>query len=65
MSQKDAILTHLTYGNSLTPVEALELFGTFRLSERIREIERLGAHIERKWARTYNGARVRSYRIAK
>ena len=63
MSQKAAILKHLQRGRALTPVEALEMFGSFRLSERIREIEKLGVPVQRTWVQTYNGARVRCYRM--
>ena len=65
MSQKAAILKHLQRGRILTPVEALELFGTFRLSERCRELEREGATIQRGWVLTQGGARVRSYRLTR
>lgn len=64
MSQKDRIITHLIYGNSLTPVDALNRFGCFRLSERIRELEDQGWPIERSWYKTAGGAKVREYRLA-
>ena len=41
-SQKDRILDYLMEGHSLTPLEALNLFGTFRLGARIADIKAEG-----------------------
>lgn len=38
MSQKDAILSYMKQGKSITPMEALEKFSCFRLAARIYEI---------------------------
>ena len=38
-SQKDKILDYLMEGHSLTPLEALNLFGCFRLGARIADIK--------------------------
>ena len=38
-SQKDRILDYLMEGHSLTPLEALNLFGCFRLGARIADIK--------------------------
>ena len=38
MSQITQILNHLQEGNSLSPLEALNMFGCFRLSGRIFEL---------------------------
>ena len=46
MSQKKAILNYLEGGNSLTPIDALNKFGCFRLGARICELRREGYHIE-------------------
>lgn len=46
MTQNQAILKHLQSGLSLTPLSALDLCGTLRLSERIRELEREGHLID-------------------
>lgn len=61
MSQTTQILDYLTKGKTLTPIDALHRFGTFRLSERIREIQARGYTIEKGWHKTERGARVRRY----
>ncbi len=40
LSQREAIKRHLLAGYSITQAEAARLFNCYRLSERIREIER-------------------------
>ncbi|MCK9463130.1 MAG: hypothetical protein M0R80_26200 [Proteobacteria bacterium] len=47
--------------NGITPLSALSNCGTFRLSERIREIMAEGFRVEKGWFETYKGARVRRY----
>jgi len=39
-TQKVQVLKHLKAGNSLSPIEALHLFGCFRLAEIIRRIRK-------------------------
>lgn len=38
-SQKERILEYLMSGRSLTPIEALNMFGSFRLGARIADIK--------------------------
>lgn len=45
MSQTDKILFHLSQGKTLTPLEALSLFGCFRLASRINELRSKGYDI--------------------
>jgi len=45
-SQTDLIKNRLLSGQSITPIEALNLFGCFRLSARILEIRQEGLDIE-------------------
>lgn len=45
-SQTEQILQHLQDGNSLTPLEALQKFGCFRLGARIFDLKQLGYNIE-------------------
>lgn len=45
MTQQDAILNHLQSGQSLTPLDALKLYGCFRLSGRILELRQQGYDI--------------------
>ena len=64
-SQKARIHEYMQQGNSITPLEALDKFGCFRLSERIREIERLGVPIVHGRHITPDGKRVGKYWIEK
>ncbi len=64
MTQKDLILEHLKKGNSLTTASAVDLFKIYRLSERIRELEKLGHAINRENETTSGGARIVRYRWA-
>jgi hypothetical protein len=44
--QNDLILEYLKSGNSITPIEALNLFGCFRLSARIYDLKKEGHDIK-------------------
>lgn len=46
LSQTDRIYAHLKAGNSLTPVEALSLFGCLRLGARIHDLKAVGVPIQ-------------------
>ena len=46
MSQEEAIRAHLESGRDITPVEALDRFGCFRLAARIDELRQAGLDIE-------------------
>ena len=63
MSQNARILSHLKEGKTLTPLEALDLFGCFRLSGRIQDLEAEGHKIESKLIELPNGKRVSQYRM--
>ena len=41
ISQTARILSHMLEGKAITALEALDLYGCFRLSARIKDIERL------------------------
>lgn len=45
-SQNQKILKHLSSGKSLSPLQALGLFGCYRLAGRIYDLKRAGHHIE-------------------
>ena len=64
MSQTTDILKHLLKGNRLTGIEALNLFGCFRLPARIAEAEKLGHTISRRTI-TKNNKRFCEYWIEK
>jgi hypothetical protein len=45
-TQTGEILKYLKRGRSLTPIQALNIFGCFRLGARIWDLKRLGFQIE-------------------
>lgn len=60
LSQKKAILDYLMKGKPLTPIEALNKFGCFRLSARIKELRDEGFYIITKQIEV-NGSRFAQY----
>ena len=46
MTQNESILQYLQQGNSLTSLEALELFRCFRLASRVSDLRQIGHQIE-------------------
>lgn len=46
--QNKQILAYLKAGNRITPIEALERFGCFRLAARIHDLRQSGHQIERE-----------------
>lgn len=44
-SQAELILEHLRQGNTITPIEALQKFGCFRLGARIWDLKDAGHNI--------------------
>lgn len=64
-SQKQAIMEYLLDGHSITPLEALEMFGCFRLGARIADLKKLGMKIQNDNPRDpVTGKRYAKYRIA-
>ena len=63
MSQNAKLLTYLESHGSITTLEAMERLRILRLSERCRELERLGILIEHEPEKTPGGARVVRYRL--
>ena len=64
-SQNAKIAEYLKQGHSITPLDALNLFGCMRLGARIADIkERYGLNIISDRVTTPTGKRVASYRIA-
>jgi hypothetical protein len=60
-SQAQRILRHLQAGHSLTPLEALERFGCFRLAARVHELRREGYAVLEETVTTAQGKRVARY----
>ena len=46
LSQNDLILAHLKEHKTINPLQALELYGSFRLSARILDLRKDGHNIE-------------------
>jgi hypothetical protein len=63
-SQCNAILAYLQNGNAITGIEALRLFGCFRLPSRIHDLKQRGVKFTKKFITTDNGKRVMQYSLA-
>ena len=48
ISQEDLIFRHLELGGTITPLEALNLYGCFRLGARIWDLRQKGYNIQMK-----------------
>ena len=62
MSQNELIKAAQLSGRSLTPLDALEDFGCFRLAARVADLRREGMDIECRTEKT-NGKRYARYRL--
>ncbi len=62
MSQNETIRAALLSGRSLTPLDALQDFGCFRLAARVADLRREGLDIECRHV-TRNGKRFARYRL--
>lgn len=62
-SQNTKIAEYLKQGNSITPLDALNLFGCLRLGARIADLKERGLNIVTERVVTPNGKRVASYKL--
>lgn len=62
-SQGEQILAYLSAGNALTPLDALNKFGCFRLGARIYDLKKDGYAIQTELVEI-GGKRVARYHIA-
>ena len=62
-SQASKILDHMLRGKPITGIEALELFGCFRLPARIADIKKSGFPVQSKFIVVPSGKRVKAYWI--
>jgi hypothetical protein len=62
MTHNDLILQHLEQGRTITAIEALVLFGCFRLAARIKELRDAGHNIVTYRGRPGSRA-IASYRL--
>ena len=63
-SQADAILAYLKDGNGITPIDALNLFGCFRLGARIADLKKRGYDIVTERVKVSGGKYVARYHLA-
>ena len=63
MSQEDEILNYLQQGYSITPIQALEKWGVFRLSGRIFSLKKQGYHIHSELVKGINGKHYSKYKL--
>ena len=62
-TQAGRILAYLRAGHRITALDALELFGCFRLAARIHELRREGWAIEERTVETASGKRIAEYSL--
>jgi hypothetical protein len=65
MSQCQAILQHLESGETLTPLQAFNLYGTLALHSRIAELRKRGHLIDCDLIAVLNGKHVGCYSLIK
>ena len=61
-TQNKQILAHLKAGNSITAIEALNMFGCFRLGARIYDLKQSGYNIVSNMVK-HNGKSFASYSL--
>ena len=62
-SQTDRILDWMLEGNAITPIDALNRFGSFRLGARIAEIKARGYLVYSEFVTGDNGKKVKQYHL--
>lgn len=66
MTQREMIKNYLEEGHSLTPIDALNLFGCFRLATRVFELKKQGMDIRTEIVEnSETGKRYARYSLAK
>lgn len=63
MNQNEAILAYLKKGHKITPIEALERFGSFHLASRIDELHKRGIRTVKRMVKLPSGKRVAEYQL--
>ena len=62
-SQADLILTHLKPGRTITPIEALNRYGCFRLAARVLDLRQAGYPICTHTKQLPNGKHIAEYSL--
>lgn len=66
MTQKEKVEIHLKAGNSITPIQALEWFGCFRLAAIVCNLrEDLGMNIQTELVKNKYGTKYAKYSLIK
>jgi hypothetical protein len=65
MSQIKQILEYMQDGNTISPLEALKKFGSFRLGARIWELKQLGYPVKRRIMKVKSQKHVAVYYLEK
>lgn len=60
-SQNTQIITALINGKRITPLDALDWYGCFRLASRISELKKEGWNIEKETVLLSSGKRIARY----
>jgi len=63
MTQNEALLNHLMTGRSITPLEALGLYGVFRLAARVFELKDMGVNVQKVTKVDINGKQYAEYSV--
>lgn len=63
-SKMDHLKSHLTSGKTITQLEALGLYGLFRLAARIKELRNKGWNITTEMRDDPNGSKYAVYKLA-
>lgn len=63
MTQNDTLLNHMMTGRSISPLEALGLYGVFRLAARMFELKAKGVDIQKVTKVDINGKQYAEYSI--
>jgi len=61
MSQHSAILSHLKSGRTITPLDALRLYGCMRLAARVHDLKARGNDIVTRQKELKSGKKVAEY----
>jgi hypothetical protein len=59
--QCQQVLSHLQSGKPITALEALRLYGIFRLASRIHDLKKAGLTIQSQDIQTENGKKIAQY----
>jgi len=63
MTQKEALISYLLSGKSITPLKAWQEFGITRLAARIHELRKEGWEIESEIRRSFSGKNYARYSL--